>query len=208
MATTDTEERSGWNYACLAISLLLFTSVTLGVLFGVTDGLDASVRTAVNAWASPGLTSFFENLTHLGSTAVVYSLTVIAVLALWLLGKRPAARHLAVVMGVAGIVNNAVKMSIGRARPEAFFGDLPASYSFASGHALFAGCLYGVLGGMLAAAATHGWQCAAILACSLALIGGIGLSRVYLGVHYPTDVIAGFALAALIICAVRGILSR
>jgi undecaprenyl-diphosphatase len=208
MATTDTEERSGWSYACLAISLLLFTSVTLGVVFGVTDGLDASVRTAVNAWASPGLTSFFESLTHLGSTAVVYSLTVLAVLALWLLGKRPAALHLAVVMAAAGIVNNAVKMSIARARPEAFFGDLPASYSFASGHALFAGCLYGVLGGMLAAAATRGWHRAAILACSLALIGGIGLSRVYLGVHYPTDVIAGFALAALIICSVRGILSR
>jgi len=56
MATTDTEERAGWSYACLAISLLLFTSVTLGVVFGVTDGLDASVRTAVNTWASPGLT--------------------------------------------------------------------------------------------------------------------------------------------------------
>ncbi len=208
MATTDTEERSGWSYACLAISLLLFASVTLGVVFGVTDGLDASVRTAVNAWASPGLTAFFENLTHLGSTAVVYSLTVIAVLALWLLGKRPAALHLAVVMAAAGILNNVVKMSIARARPEAFFGDLPASYSFASGHALFAGCLYGVLGGMLAAVAPRGWQRAAILGCSLALIGGIGLSRVYLGVHYPTDVIAGFALAALIICAVRGILSR
>jgi undecaprenyl-diphosphatase len=208
MATTDTEERSGWSYACLAISLLLFTSVTLGVVFGVTDGLDANVRTAVNGWASPGLTSFFENLTHLGSTAIVYSLTVVAVLALWLLGRRPAALHLAGVMAAAAIVNNAVKMSIGRARPGAFFGDLPASYSFASGHALFAGCLYGVLGGMLAAAAPRGWQRAAIIACSLALIGAVGLSRVYLGVHYPTDVIAGFALAALIICSVRGILSR
>jgi membrane-associated phospholipid phosphatase len=208
MATTDTEERSGWSYACLAISLLLFFSVTLGVVFGVTNGLDASVRTAVNAWASPGLTSFFESLTHLGSTAVVYVLTVLISAALWFSGRRPAALHLAVVMLAAAIVNNAVKLSIARVRPEAFFGDLPASYSFASGHALFAGCLYGVLGGMLAAAATRGWQRTAILACSLALIGGIGLSRVYLGVHYPTDVIAGFALAAMIVCVTRGVLSR
>lgn len=207
MATADTEERSGWGYACFSTSLLLFASVTLGVLFGVTDGLDASVRAAVNAWASPGLTSFFENLTHLGSVAFVYSLTAAAVLALWLLAKRPAALHLAVVMAAAGILNNAVKMSIGRARPEAFFGDLPASYSFASGHALFAGCLYGVLGGMLAAAAPRRWQRAAILVATLALIGAVGLSRVYLGVHYPTDVIAGFALAALIICVTRGVLA-
>ena len=206
MATTDTEERSAWGYACLGISLLVFTSVALGVLLGVTDGLDAQIRSAVNTWASPPLTAFFEGLTILGSAAIVYTLTVLISAALWLSGRRPAALHLAVVMLAAAIINNAVKMTIARARPEAFFGDLPDSYSFASGHALFAGCLYGVLGGMLAAAAPRGWQRAAILASSLALIAGVGLSRVYLGVHYPTDVIAGFALAALVICMTRRIL--
>jgi undecaprenyl-diphosphatase len=40
------------------------------------------------------------------------------------------------------------------------------------------------------------------------LIAGIGLSRIYLGVHYPTDVIGGFALAAMILCVTRGILAR
>jgi undecaprenyl-diphosphatase len=181
-------------------------SVTLGVVFGVTDGIDASVRAAVNAWASPGLTSFFEGLTLLGSTVFVFSLTTVAVLVLWLLGKRPAALHLAVVMLAAAFVNNVVKLSIARERPEAFFGDLTDSYSFASGHSLFAGCLYGVLGGMLAAAAPRPWQRYAILVCALALIAGVGLSRIYLGVHYPTDVIAGFAIAALIICMTRRIL--
>jgi undecaprenyl-diphosphatase len=206
MATTDTEEQAGWTNACLAISLLLSMSVTLAVVLGVTDGLDASVRAWVNAWASPGLTSFFENLTLLGSTVFVYSLTVVAVLALWLLGKTPAAVHLAVVMLTAAFVNNSVKLAIARERPAAFFGDLPDSYSFASGHSIFAGCLYGVLGGMLAAAAPRPWQRNAILALALALIAGVGLSRIYLGVHYPTDVIAGFALAALIICITRRIL--
>ena len=45
-----------------------------------------------------------------------------------------------------------------------------------------------------------------MLAC--AIIAGIGLSRVYLGVHYLTDVVAGFALAALIVCVVRGIVAQ
>lgn len=208
MATTDTEERSGWGYACLGISLLLFLSVAIGVLLGATDGLDAQIRSAVNGWASPTLTTFFEGLTILGSVAVVFTLTVLIAVALWLSGRRPAALHLAVVMLAAAIVNNAVKLSVARARPEAFFGDLPDSYSFASGHSLFAGCLYGLLAGLLAAVVPRPWQRLAVVAAAMLLIAGIGLSRIYLGVHYPTDVIGGFALAAMILCVTRGVLSR
>jgi undecaprenyl-diphosphatase len=208
MTTTDTEESSGWGYACLGISLLLFLSVAIGVLLGATDGLDAQIRSAVNGWASPTLTTFFEGLTVLGSVAVVFTLTVLIVVALWLSGRRPAAMHLAVVMLAAAIVNNAVKLSVARARPEAFFGDLPDSYSFASGHSLFAGCLYGLLAGLLAAAVPRPWQRLAVVAAAMLLIAGIGLSRIYLGVHYPTDVIGGFALAAMILCVTRGVLSR
>jgi undecaprenyl-diphosphatase len=208
MATTDTEERSGWGYACLGISLLLFLSVAIGVLLGATDGLDTQIRNAVNGWASPTLTTFFEGLTILGSVAVVFTLTVLIAVALWLSGRRPAALHLAVVMLAAAIVNNAVKLSVARARPEAFFGDVPDSYSFASGHSLFAGCLYGVLSGLLAAAVPRPWQRLAVVATAMLLIAGIGLSRIYLGVHYPTDVIGGFALAAMILCVTRGVLSR
>jgi membrane-associated phospholipid phosphatase len=100
-------------------------------------------------------------------------------------------------------VNNAIKFAVARARPEAFFGELPSSYSFASGHALYSGCIYGVLGSIIAAEMPKTWQRALVLAGTLVLIAVIGFSRVYLGVHYPTDVLAGFALAALIICVAR-----
>ena len=45
-----------------------------------------------------------------------------------------------------------------------------------------------------------------VLACSI--MAGVGLSRIYLGVHYLTDVIAGFALAALIVCLVRSVVAE
>jgi undecaprenyl-diphosphatase len=205
---THNDERSGWGFACLATSTLLFAGLTVAVLFGLTDGLDAATRAAVNGWASPQLTAFFEGLTFLGSTVATYTLTAVTAAALWLGGRGAAALRLVAVMAAAGILNNVVKMSIARPRPEALFGELPASYSFASGHALFSACFYGVVGGLLAAELPQAWQRVAVLVAAVAIIAGVGLSRVYLGVHHPTDVIAGFALAAMIVCSVRGIMAR
>lgn len=204
----DDQKASGWSLACLATSSLLFVVVAAAVLFGASDGLDAAVRATVSSWASPGLTDAFMFITRLGSVAVVYSLTAVATVLLIFMNRRNDALRLVAVMGAAAIVNNAIKYAVARARPEPFFGDLPASYSFASGHALYSGCFYGVVGALIAAALPLAWQRTAVLAASLALIGAIGLSRIYLGVHYPTDVIAGFALAALIVCITRGIIGE
>jgi undecaprenyl-diphosphatase len=197
---------SGRSLACLITSSLLFACVLAAVLLQASEDVDGAIRTAVNSWANPNLTSFFLFATQLGSVAVVYALTAIEAVALMVLRRWRDAVYLLAVMAAAAAVNNAVKYAVARARPEAFFGDLPASYSFASGHALYSGCVYGVLGGLLAAEMSRGWQKGLILLLTLALIGVIGLSRIYLGVHYPTDVVAGFALAALIVCIARAVL--
>lgn len=205
---STTAKASSRRLACLTGSLLLFASIATAVIWGASDGIDALVRTTVNGWANPKLTAFFLFVTQLGSVAVVYTLTAVEGLALLALGHRRAALHLVTVMTSAAVVNNAVKFTVARARPEPFFGDLPSSYSFASGHALYAGCVYGVLGSLLAAQMTKPWQRALILGATIVLIGLIGVSRVYLGVHYPTDVVAGFALAALILCVASGFFGR
>ena len=101
-----------------------------------------------------------------------------------------------------------MKLAFARARPEAFFGDLPDTFSFASGHALFSACYFSVIAGLIAAHVARDWQRAVVWVLTCSIIAGIGLSRVYLGVHYLTDVVAGFALAALIVCIVRGIVAE
>ncbi|HLY91696.1 MAG TPA: phosphatase PAP2 family protein, partial [Candidatus Angelobacter sp.] len=78
-----------------------------------------------------------------------------------------------------------------------FFGSLPNSYSFPSGHALTSLCFYGVMAGLLSARIKSlPWR---IVMWTLAvlLIVSIGLSRIYLGVHYPSDVLAGYLAATL-----------
>jgi membrane-associated phospholipid phosphatase len=109
---------------------------------------------------------------------------------------------------LALILNNLIKLAFARARPEAFFGISPDSYSFASGHALFSACYYGIVAGLVAAHVAKDWQRAVVWVIACAIIAAVGLSRIYLGVHYLTDVIAGFALAALVVCVVRSLVAE
>ncbi len=198
----QSEERSEWRFACLIVSSLLFGAMAVAVVLGVTDDFDAATRTGINRWASPNLTLLAEGLTFVGSDAVLFTLAALTAAGLWIGGRPRAALMLLLVMAAAAILNHVVKLAFARARPEAFFGDLPDSFSFASGHALFSACYFGVVAGLIAAHVAKDWQRVVVWVLACSIIAGIGLSRVYLGVHYLTDVIAGFALAAFIVCIV------
>jgi len=202
------EERTEWRFSCLIVSSVVFGTMAVAVVLGVTDGFDAATRAGINRWASPNLTLLAHGLSFIGSVAVLFTLAALTAAGLWLGGRPRAALMLLLVMAAAAILNNVVKLAFARARPEAFFGDLPDSFSFASGHALFSACYFGVIAGLVAAHVAKEWQRAVVWVLACSMIASIGLSRVYLGVHYLTDVIAGFALAALIVCIVRGIVAQ
>ena len=202
------QERTEWRYSCLIVSSLLFAAMAVFMVLGVTDNLDAATRAGINRWASPNLTALAEGASFIGSVAVLFSLTGLVAAGLWLGGRQRAALMLLLVMGIAIIVNNAIKLTFARARPEAFFGTLPDSYSFASGHALFSACFFSVVAGLIEARLTSSWQRAIVWVLACSIMAGVGLSRIYLGVHYLTDVIAGFALAALIVCLVRSVVAE
>jgi undecaprenyl-diphosphatase len=106
---------------------------------------------------------------------------------------REAALFAVAVLG-ANLLNEAMKLFFHRPRPEPWFGyPLPPTYSFPSGHAFVSFCFFLCLAEILirgqwpVAGKVAMWSAA--LGCTLT----IGLSRVYLGVHYPTDVLAGYA---------------
>lgn len=92
------------------------------------------------------------------------------------------------------IFNPALKTYFGRARPDAFFDySLPSSLSFPSGHAFGSVCFYGILAWLIASRVPDKRAKIAIGVSAFVLIFFIGLSRIYLGVHYPSDVLAGYA---------------
>jgi undecaprenyl-diphosphatase len=96
------------------------------------------------------------------------------------------------------LLNNVLKLFFDRARPSVFeWGTHAASSSFPSGHAMSATVVYGTVAYLLARLQKHGWARAITLTLAVIMIVLICLTRLYLGVHYPSDVLGGiiFGLA-------------
>ncbi len=107
---------------------------------------------------------------------------------------RRQAVVLAIAIMGAAVLSYALKLGFHRVRPEPYFGlAVPGSFSFPSGHSLVAMCFYGVLAHLVNSRIPHGLIRAAIWAFAAVMVLLIGFSRVYLGVHYASDVIAGYA---------------
>lgn len=178
----------------VAASLAGFAWLAEEMLEGDTRRFDDVVRTAVHGFAAPGLTHVMQVLSFLGSVAVTIALTFLAAIVLYYFHLRRATVFLGVIMAGAGVLDFVLKQAFHRTRPIPYFGSDPASYSFPSGHALGALCFYGALAIILSIPAK---RVARLLIWTVAvlLVAGIGLSRIYLGVHYPSDVLAGYSAA-------------
>ena len=156
----------------------------------------------VHMLALPWLTASVAALTWFGRPGVLAVFSGVAAVILVRAGRRSDAKLLAFIMAGSLVLENALKFSIQRPRPPPFFGTDPITYSFPSGHALFSLCFYGTLAVVLN---RTGISRATVWPGAAVLIAAIGGTRVYLGVHYPTDVIAGYLIATAWLCAVLAV---
>ncbi|OWA35634.1 hypothetical protein B9G55_10770 [Saccharibacillus sp. O16] len=139
------------------------------------------------------LTKTAETLSWIGSTKVVIVL-VLALIAFLLFVPRLRWEPLLVLIATGGsaLLNILLKNLFRRERPDIHRLADEYSYSFPSGHSMGAFALYGILAYLLwRMIRPMGWRIAALVLCILLTLS-IGLSRVYLGVHYPSDVIGGY----------------
>jgi undecaprenyl-diphosphatase len=184
-------------------ALLLFAWLAGEVLEGNTEGFDSQARLIIHQHASPTLTLFMGLVTRLGSASFLLPLGAGTVLAFWLAGRRRSAALFTVTLAGAALLNMALKLSFHRTRPLPVFNTpLPSSYSFPSGHALLSFCFYGALASLFATRLqTRSGRIIVWLVAAL-LVACVGISRVYLGVHYPSDVVAGYVAAFVWVSAV------
>jgi undecaprenyl-diphosphatase len=171
--------------------LLVFAAMAYPLLCGYSFGFDLPVRAAIHARAFPALTAIMRSITALGSE---YFLAPVAAFLVWRLAKRGERRTAYLLVTwilTAEAVLQLLKVLLHRPRPEVFFGLVPAeTYSFPSGHSFVPVVYFGILAAILRAGPRG--RAAVIVAAAL-----LGCSRVYLGYHYPSDVVAGWALAAV-----------
>ncbi len=184
------------SLAAAFLSIFLFSWLAEGVAKDQTAQFDSYIRAAVHAWTTPALTRFMFAATWMGSVG----LAVIAILAFALFRHflwRRAAIWLLVTVAGASVLVIGLKSAFHRPRPVPFFGPVPHTYSFPSGHSLFSFCFYFVLAGLLVDRAESLALRILIWTTAAALVFSIGLSRIYLGVHYPSDVLAGYLAGAI-----------
>jgi undecaprenyl-diphosphatase len=177
--------------------IALFAQIVDEVVEGESRRFDETVLLWINASFPDWLYEPMLFVTALGYYWVVLPLLVLSAYAFYRKGRRISAALL-VVATLGGIaLTSVLKEVFQRTRPELFDSGYTASfYSFPSGHATIAVGFYGTLT-LLVAWRLKGFRRWAVVAAGVALVLLIGFSRLYLGVHYPTDVIAGFLAAPL-----------
>ncbi|MBB5324280.1 undecaprenyl-diphosphatase [Anoxybacillus tepidamans] len=186
----------------LELTRAFFLSLFSAIVFGLTaflvsgsqvDHFDGVVISFIQRFESPALTSVMKFFSWIGSGRIV---TIISLIALFVLYKAWKYRSELVlfVTVVAGssILNQLLKSLFHRARPSLHRLAEASGFSFPSGHSMEAVALYGILAFLLWRRIDHRFGRVFLIFISFFMIMGIGVSRIYLGVHYPSDVIGGY----------------
>lgn len=183
-----------------SLCLIFFLVLTFLMIGDHLTGFDQPVIQAVQGFESSSLTPVMKAFTWIGSTKVVAGLALIIAVWLWMTKKfRPEALLVAGILAGTGILNVLLKNVFHRPRPELHRLIAETGYSFPSGHSMGAMALYGVLIFLIWHHVQHrGLRFLLILACA-AMVLLIGLSRIYLGVHYPSDVLAGYLVSGCLL---------
>ena len=185
------------HYIYASFALLLFVALGYMVKFypEVLTGFDSNIQTWVRGGLPAGLTRFFKTITMLGNTPVQAIIAIVAVI--WLYLRQYKAE--AIFVGASGLLASILIVSLKyiyqRQRPSITHLVHASGYSFPSGHSLGTFMILGAIAIVLAQRLAKKESKIAVYGITGLLIFLVGLSRIYVGVHYLTDVLAGFTLA-------------
>jgi undecaprenyl-diphosphatase len=187
-----------------------FAALAVHVRSGAFQAFDDAVMHWMGAHQLPWLTIVMVQITALGTGTVVVMVVAVAALFLWLTRHKHSAALLLVTTTIGIVINGMLKDVFHRARPEFFpWGTDAITSSFPSGHAMSAAIVYGTVAYLAARLQRSRAARALTIGSAIILIALISLSRIYLGVHYPSDtfagIIVGFAWAAFCMATLEAI---
>jgi undecaprenyl-diphosphatase len=186
--------RAVWLPAWLIAVIL--AGLGLYLLAGLVPSEDLTLVRDLAAHRSSTLTALAHGASWLGRSVVLVPVAI--VIAVGASVRRRSLDGVAILVAILGaiVLQNAVKALIARPRPPVHRLEHVSSTSFPSGHATESTAFFLTLAAALLASVSPRWARRFVRATTLVIIAAVALSRVYLGVHYPTDVVAGMLLGA------------
>lgn len=176
-----------------AVAVGLFGVIAEGVEEGATQGFDEAVLQWFEGRRTPFLDEIMLEITTLGGGVVLIMIVLITSVFLWQTNHKWSVYLLMLGTMGAKLANTLLKMGFNRERPSVVEGiDAVHSLSFPSGHAMSSMAVYGCVAYLVGRLEPKPVLKHLVWGFSAALILLIGISRMYLGVHYPSDVVAGF----------------
>jgi undecaprenyl-diphosphatase len=183
-----------------AIGILLVALLAFLVTIDVTDAFDHAVLEFIQSGGPTGGLAILDPITELGSTAAV---TIIAIACLVIGAAIGPWRHGvigAAVIGLTALGVEIIKEVVGRDRPEILEPIVEErGFSFPSGHATLSMTAYGVLTVLIWRSRLPRAAKIGVTAAVVVIVLAVGVSRVWLGVHFPVDVLAGWLVGAVIV---------
>ena len=179
----------------------IFILLSCLVFWDLTSAFDEALERWVQAQSTPLLDRLMQMITHAGDRLT--HILICTALSLFLLWRRRwrAGATIWMAIGVGYAINSLLKLFFGRTRPDlSLIFVAPSGYSYPSGHAMASTVVYGCAAFFLARLLPH--FSALIRTAVIVIVFFIGLSRIYLDAHWPTDVLAGFAIGGLVLAAV------
>ena len=184
-----------WGLSISVLLLAIFTKLSEDLLYNELGTFDRVVGELIRGFATPRLTRVAIFLTNLGSGYIEIGLMFVVGAFLLFRFKHTWETVLLVIsLSGAWLLNTILKELFHRVRPDIVHLVQAGGYSFPSGHAMVAAAFYGVIGYLLWLNLRNyskpSWY---VVLFTFVLILAIGISRIYLGVHFASDVIAGYA---------------
>jgi undecaprenyl-diphosphatase len=192
--------------------LLLACAVALCLLARFHESFpgDEAVVHWVETWRHPTITDFMKAVSLIGDSWILVGIAGALAIGLLAVGRR---REGLVSAGALGLLflSPLLKWLIDRPRPPAdlLVTDPLTTPSFPSGHAYQSLIVFALLIGLVAVFVNRTWLCRSLQVLLVSLILAIGLSRIYLGVHWPSDVLGGYVIGVFVlVLLLRGYRSR
>ena len=171
--------------------LVLFIVLTILVVLGLTKEFDEVVYAMVRSLESHFFDKYFIYITKMGNETTIIGLVIVLLLLL-----KNKERMLVIMSTVLSVISNQIiKHIVRRPRPDVLKLIKQGGYSFPSGHSMISVAVYGLLMYFVLTKIKNKYLKYGISILLGILIISIGISRIYVGVHYVSDVLSGFILA-------------